>query len=157
MSSQQRAGGRAVARDHGKHGTGRLLQDRFRKLSSEDHDRLVERVAEILNRWKPVLGLQGWTIDLMPRVYTDEEDNCKAQIETWPEYRHADIDLNVRRLDHVDDLELEETIVHELGHAFVSRFIADWKHTNKRYRRDLEEGLVSDITGALQRAWHQGV
>lgn len=130
-----------------------LFSDRFHgNLTAEDFAALVARSTVIVDRYKPIFGISHWQI----LVQAQRLDENKAEIETWHEYRQAEITVNPWRLHHADDVELEETLVHELAHAFASPFIDGWKNTKKSGRQKLEESLVSDITGAVLRAIKYG-
>lgn len=75
--------------------------------------------GEIVDRWKPVLGLSDWRIGVK---YGGTGKECPAEIDICPGARAAEITLyeNWQQLSTEWDYGLEEIMLHELLHAAFS-------------------------------------
>lgn len=99
------------------------------------HAALRARIERLVRKWRPLLGLESWGLD----VRYDATD-CMACCEAKPAYEEATIRFNLprvkRELPNVV-LALEELVVHELVHALI------WR---------ANERAVSRVTRAILRA-----
>lgn len=95
---------------------------------------LKKQIELLVDHWKPILGLEGWAIELRFDE-TVSAGYCKAK----PRYLTAVIGFNLERIrkEYRTPQAVEELTVHELVHAVA------WRES---------ERAVSQITYALLRA-----
>lgn len=130
-----------------------LLEERNSKFTPEQLSTFTDRCIRIIKFWQPIMGLEHWHIS----CYAGRLEEDKAEVECWPEYREAEMTVNPFRLFHCDDVELEECLVHELGHTYAQALISMWSLVKEDGKQKLEEALVSDVTGAILRAHRTGL
>lgn len=100
---------------------------------------LKTQIAALVAHWRPILGLEGWAIELRYNE-TKYAGYCKAS----PNYLAAVIGFNLKRVrkEYRTPEAVEELVVHELVHCVI------WKSS---------ERAVSQITYALLRAAHRTI
>ncbi len=104
----------------------------------------------MVKKWRECLGLNTWrfeinyfrTGDYMP----GEGDTVTfANITPQWKYLEAQLSFNMPQLAEMDDVQLEEIVVHELSHCLVDEMRAVEKDP------DHEERVVSSIQRALMQ------
>lgn len=96
--------------------------------------RLRAEIHRHFDRWRPVLGLEGWDITL-----SFNETECQACCKAQPKYLKAELCFNVRRIrkELRRIAQREELVLHEMVHCVI------WKAS---------ETAVSQVTLSLLRA-----
>lgn len=111
-----------------------------------------------LARWKELLGLQNWSIELQIQALDPDEMDGLA-MTTWAEHYRQAI-LKVSPVARIWNLEL--VVVHELLHIFLHR-LEDWGTDEFRagglmrraFYRALEE-TVDELTNVILRLHSTG-
>lgn len=105
------------------------------RLLSITHAALRKRIDRLVTKWRPILGLESWGLDVRfdEAVYTA---TCNAK----PSYEEATLTFNLYRIkSELPNVvaALEELVVHELVHCLI------WK---------ANERAVSRVTRSILRA-----
>lgn len=106
---------------------------------NEKQKRNIERTV---SKFETALGLGFVAIQ---NTFSDEEVEHTAEVITNWEYREAAIIWYTKNCENLTQEELEEVVIHELGHIIVAP-MSD--HLPKKHRK-LEEFVVSSITRAI--------
>ena len=80
---------------------------------------LSTRIAELVEKYKPLLGLSEWTIRIANGEPNDtpEDKQCKAACLAAPEYQDATLFFSLDRIETGDNLE--ELVLHEMTHCLT--------------------------------------
>ena len=115
------------------------------------YERQKNRVRKLFRRWREPLYLHEWHIDLVfedgefispdGRVSHDAAATCHA---LWP-YRRATITFNTQHIQHMDDDELEHTVIHEAMHILLNEMRDDSEEN-----LDHEERVATTLAHAFQ-------
>ena len=99
-------------------------------------------LPRLLRKWQPLLGLDGWTIDVRYRKAMD----CKGDLgDCWCEPTNKSSEINISD-PLISPHDVEETLVHELLH--VSTW---WARLNnsRTHRNVVGEQSIETIARAL--------
>lgn len=77
-------------------------------------------IKQIIEKWKPVLGLSDWIINIVFETNYEGDDRCEASIEEDLKYHEADITIYDAFWKN-DPEHREKNIVHELTHLVLCR------------------------------------
>lgn len=83
------------------------------------HAAIRNRITRLLAKWRPILGLQSWHLDVR-----FDEDASLATCDARPAYEEAIIRFNLRRIKQELPnavAALEELVVHEMVHCLIWR------------------------------------
>jgi hypothetical protein len=126
-----------------------------------------ERVRNEFNRWRNVLGLDEWHIDLRYRdgefIKGDGSPSADAVGLTrvdW-EYRRAAIDFRCDMIADLDAAELEYVVVHEGMHVLLNgqraiRDLSEVGAAHREYERLFEEHTATTLARAFINARRAG-
>lgn len=79
------------------------------------------RIAELLKKWMPRLGLQDWIINVTIHATEMEgDDRCEAAITEDLKYHNADLEI-YKPFWLNDPIHQEKDIIHELTHLLTCR------------------------------------
>jgi hypothetical protein len=84
----------------------------------------IKQIQDALTYWQPVIAPE-WVIGFNPEDRPETDDNCRAELARSGDYLMASLRFrppNIWRVDSEDwplNLEIEETVVHELGHCIM--------------------------------------
>lgn len=125
------------------------------------HEEQEDRIRAVCAKWREVLGLDEWEINLCYRdgqyVKGDggASDQAIASTDVQWEYRRAQIYFRIDLLADEDDAELEAVFVHEAMHVLLNsqRPIngAD-SAVGREYERLFEEHTATTLARAFLRA-----
>ncbi len=109
------------------------------------------RCRRYFDWWIPRLGLSVWSIDVLYQRGSDyrrEHDaSANSAMITYVSWKYLDasIYVNVPRVRHMSDDELERAVVHELAHVLVNELAIGGRSDNA----DHEERVVSSLARAF--------
>lgn len=115
-----------------------------------------KHVERLLTKWKPILGLEGWTIGLAytnqshPQDYHDGKTTTFDVVSDW-KYMNAMITCYVPALLDTDKLYLEHIVIHELMHLVLGE-LRDTRSYSEDVYMDHEEHAASTLAVAFERA-----
>lgn len=122
------------------------------------------RIAKALKKYKSLLGLGTWTLDVVYHALGHDEDfssetksgtihaTCVAH---W-EYRRADIKFNVYQFVELPDYKVEDTVKHELLHCLVNQMRAWRSSDGEKIEQEHEEAVVTSLEQAFNYVEHAG-
>jgi len=110
----------------------------------EDREEIFSRFFNYLEEWKIRLVLREW--DLLLHLEPEGMETCSGKrgggrTETWPEYHRAFISIHIPDGSEWEDAELEDTVVHELMHVFVSTWRVGWQMTHRKLSQERTDVL----------------
>lgn len=105
-------------------------------------ERYQSRVERTVKRWQTVMDLGFVSIY---NYFSDEESKNIAEVMTNWEYREAGIVWYNQHIRKLAQEQLDEVVVHELGHIIVAP-MSD--HLPNKHHK-LEEFVVESITKAI--------
>jgi len=137
-------------------------------MTDQDFDLTVKRIRSIVKKWNTPCGLRMWrrvdfvyhrdtaslAQDSRCELNEGERDVAGRASVDW-EYREATIHLNVEKLSHNSDEEIDYVVRHEICHILVNE-MREWRRHGEHYSAvKHEERVVSDlamILGWVRRA-----
>jgi len=109
----------------------------------------IKRISKFIDKWSWIVTSYGWKFDVcycdttqdMPR-----KSNDNAVAITYPQFPYlmGTIYFSLEKVKEVDDIYLEEIVVHELTHLLVSPM-----------HSDLEEYAVTTISRLIMQRSQQ--
>jgi len=116
-------------------------------METDDLKSLQSAILTIADKWKDIMGLQDWNIDIK-----FDEPQFKATSEAEPRYKYLKLFFNPWRIAKEPE-DLEELVVHELSHAFTWRI---WELTEKLFGGDMNKWILDELheeaTTSISRA-----
>ena len=120
------------------------------------------RVERFHDKWRSVLGLSDWRATLTFSRDSSEMEPMlipgmapSMEIDVAWQYQSYNIKVVVLTLPDVDDVELEERVLHELVHVLVEH-LADLMVDRAKDQPTVEE-TTTRLTNAIARAYAAGV
>lgn len=113
-----------------------------------------KRVKEIMEKWLEPLGLAHWRIDVLwidEKLKNDDGDDVAFRINVLPQYMSAEIRAYAPTLFSLTDQVLEEYVVHELMHIFLSEL----EHEQDDYHWHAER-ICTMLAKAFRWVWKAG-
>lgn len=99
-------------------------------MTDKEYETEKKRIRKYIDQWARPIGLGYWKIDFVfervnyQKSITDGkrmiDESVHAECDVRPNYLEATITFYLRNTIKVDKDELEETVVHELMHIFLS-------------------------------------
>ena len=123
---------------------------RFTKKEKE----YKESIINLVTKWKDLLGLYNWVIDIMWDDDVDAGTHLHSlgwqalfeMVASWP-YMLASLHVNCKYLCELDDERLEELIIHELMHLIL----AELREAKSNDLHLHEERVVTMLSRAFNR------
>lgn len=116
---------------------------------------LKKKIKKYIERWVPILDLQGWSI----KILWDETDNV-ATAEAWPQYKSLALRFNLPRIKKEgfdNPRDLEDLVLHELVHGPLWTLARGLERLHPEpVTNRFEEECTTTITTALLRARNMG-
>jgi predicted acylesterase/phospholipase RssA len=120
-------------------------------MTDKEYRRTKKRVEKLIERWRHILWLSQWQVDVTyfrePPAEMNHGDAC-ALMDITPrwEYLRAHLRIHMPQVALLDADDLEKAVLHELLHCVVCEM-----RTNKSDVRH-EERVVSHLTKAVWAA-----
>lgn len=116
-----------------------------------------KRILALMNKWRTVLGLDGWDITMLFHRGPYEVNgsaNARAMGSAsvdW-EYLQATLEFNLWLIEAQNDRVTEECFVHECLHILVREMRQDWACNDVALTLPHEERVATTISRALIEA-----
>lgn len=116
-----------------------------------------KRIRKLWAKWRDILGLYAWDCNLnyyrgpIPVDGQTSFDAAACASVNW-DYQRATLNFNLVCVMGMEDVALEECIVHECTHVLINEMRQDWTNPNTQTNMQHEEHTTTLISRAFIEA-----